>query len=127
MNSEIYSIISTIITVLLGGGWFINWRANKRKTNGEATQAEADGWAKQQEVYQKTIADLERSCEFIRNDRNMLREENTNLHKENVALHEKINEMEGKMFEMQREISRLGRQVAALNKDEKVKKQRTKK
>ena len=121
MNSEIYNYITSVLTLICGGGWFVNWRANRRKTNGEATQAEADGWAKQQEVYQRTIADLEKSCDFIRNDRNLLREENTKLHQENVNLREKIGELENTIFDLKKEVSRLGRRVDAMS-DKKLKK-----
>ena len=37
---DIYSIINTIVTIFLGGGWFIYYKANKKKANGEATTAE---------------------------------------------------------------------------------------
>ena len=65
---EWYTIISSIVTIILGGGWFVYYRANKMKAYGEA-------WESQQRVYQNTIADLEKSCEFIRNDRDLLRKE----------------------------------------------------
>lgn len=112
---ETYSIISTIITIILGGGWFIHYRANKRKAFGEATQAEAEGWKAQQNVYQATIADLKESCDYIKQDRNLLREENTKLREENNALRDKINMLETQVFELKKEISRLGRRVEALS------------
>lgn len=28
---DIYSIINTIVTIVLGGGWFIYYKANKKK------------------------------------------------------------------------------------------------
>ena len=71
---EWYTIVSSIVTIILGGGWFVYYRANKMKAYGEA-------WESQQRVYQNTIADLEKSCEFIRNDRDLLRKENKNLFK----------------------------------------------
>lgn len=116
-NNELYNIISTAVSVILGGGWFIHYRANKRKANGEATQSEADGWAKQQEVYQRTIADLEKSCEFIRNDRDELRKENSELKVENRELKNKVNELENLIYDLRKEVSRLGRRVEALSKE----------
>jgi septal ring factor EnvC (AmiA/AmiB activator) len=115
---EWYSIISSIVTVILGGGWFIYYRANKIKANGEAMQAEAEGWAKQQEVYHNTIDELKATCEYIATDRNLLRDENTKLREENTTLRNKINEMEDQMLEMRKEISRLGRRIEAISREE---------
>lgn len=121
MNSEIYNYITSILTLICGGGWFVNWRANKRKANGEATESEANGWAKQQEVYQRTISDLKGTCEYIANDRNLLREENQKLREENNELRNKIMEMENTIFDLKKEVSRLGRRLAAIS-EKKVKK-----
>lgn len=118
MNPEIYSIISTVITLILGGGWFIHWRAGKRKANGEAAQAEADGWAKQQEVYQKTIEAQQTYYERLKNDFNVVVEENSKLRKENNELREKVYTLETVVLDLKKEISRLGRRVDALNKEE---------
>lgn len=113
--TEIYSFVTTLTTIILGGGWFIHYRAGKRKAYGEATQAEADGWAKQQEVYQKTIADLEKSCDYIRQDRNLLREENTKLHQENMVLRDKVNTLEKLVFELKSDVARQGRRIDYLS------------
>ena len=107
------------LNLVLGGGWFIHYKAGKKKANAEATVAEADGWKAQQEVYQNTIADLKTTCEYIANDRNLLREENTKLREENNELREKVNDLENQMLDMKREISRLGRKLEALSKEEK--------
>lgn len=116
---EIYNYISLALNLVLGGGWFIHYKAGKKKANAEATVAEADGWKAQQEVYQNTIADLKTTCEYIANDRNLLREENTKLREENNQYREKINEMESTIFDLKKEVSRLGRRVEALSKEEK--------
>ena len=116
-GTEIYSLVSTIITLVLGGGWFIYYRANKKKAYAEAAQAEAEGWKKQQEVYQTTISDLEKYGEFIRNDRNILREENSKLIQENAHLRERINELEKIIFDMRSEQARQGRQIKALSEE----------
>lgn len=112
-----------IATLVLGTGWLFTYRAYKRKNEAEASQAEAEGWAKQQHVYQTTIADLEKSCDFIRADRNLLREENAALHRENVALRGKINDMENTIFELKKEVSRLGRRVDAMSEKKNRKKE----
>ena len=121
-GSQIYSVINTIVTIFLGGGWFIHWRSSKKKANGEATQAEAEGWKSQQEVYQRTIADLEKSCEFIRNDRDLLRKENEELRKENRELRKRIGELEDKIIDLQKDVARNGRRIEAIVNKEKKRK-----
>ena len=121
---DIYSIINTIVTIFLGGGWFIYYKANKKKANGEAAQAEASGWEAQQKVYQHTIEDLENSCNFIRADRDLLRKENEELRKENMALRKRIGELEDKILELQKDVARNGRRIEAIvNKEKKRKKE----
>ena len=100
-----------ILTLVLGTGWIFTWRAYRRKNNGEATQAEAEGWLKQQEVYQNTIDDLDNICDKIREDRNHLREDREVLRAENDELRKKYNEMEEQMMELKRTLARLGRRI----------------
>lgn len=100
-----------ILTLVLGTGWIFTWRAYRRKNNGEATQAEAEGWLKQQEVYQKTINDLDGICDKIREDRNHLREDRELLRAENDELRKKYNDMEEQMMELKKTIARLGRRI----------------
>lgn len=117
---EWYGIISSIVTVVLGGGWFIYYRANKMKAYGEA-------WESQQRVYQNTIADLEKSCEFIRNDRDLLRKENEELRKENRELRDKINHLEGIILDIRKDMARQGRRIESLaNRTKREGKQRRK-
>lgn len=121
---DVYSIINTIITLFLGGGWFIYYKANKKKANGEAATAEANGWEAQQKVYQHTIEDLENSCNFIRQDRDLLRKENEELRKENTALRKRIGELEDKILDLQKDVARNGRRIEAIvNKEKKRKKE----
>ena len=119
---DIYSIINTIVTIFLGGGWFIYYKANKKKANGEATTAEANGWEAQQHVYQHTIEDLEKSCDFIRQDRDLLRKENEELRKENRELRKEVGDLRSQQEDMKRDIARMGRRIEALvNKGKKKK------
>lgn len=126
MFYEYLSGITSILALVAGGGWFVHYRANKRIKEGEADESQANGWAQQQHVYQTTIADLKESCEYIKNDRNILREENAKLMEENNILREKINSMEEQMYELRSQISRLGRIVKTLQKDEKDKSKKNK-
>lgn len=121
---DVFSIINTIITIFLGGGWFIYYKSNKKKAEGEAVQSEATGWEAQQRVYQHTIEDLEKSCEFIRSDRDLLRKENEELRKENIELRKRIGELEANILDLKREVARNGRRIEAIvNKEKKKKKE----
>ena len=105
---DIYSIINTIVTVILGGGWFIYYRANKQKAQGEATQAEAEGWKGMQELYQKTIADFDGYCEDMRKERAVLKSENTEMR-------ERYKKTDDEILELKRKVSRQGRKIEALS------------
>lgn len=126
MNIDIYNIINTIVTAFVGGGWFIYYKSNKKKADGEASEVEASGWEAQQKVYQHTIEDLEKSCDFIRKDRDLLRKENEELHKENMELRKRIGTLEDKILDMQKEIARNGRRIEALVNKEKKKNEKGK-
>lgn len=113
-----------LATLVLGTGWLFTWRAFKKKNMGEAVQAEASGWEAQQKVYQHTIEDLENSCNFIRQDRDLLRKENEELRRENMALRKRIGELEDKILELQKNVARNGRRIEAIvNKEKKRKKE----
>ena len=105
---DIYSIINTIVTIFLGGGWFVYYRANKQKAQGEATQAEAEGWKGMQELYQKTIADFDGYCEDMRKERSVLKTENNEMR-------EKYKKMDDEILVLKRQISRQGRKIEALS------------
>lgn len=122
---DIYGIITTVLTLFFGGGWFIYYKANKRIKEGEATQSEASGWEAQQHVYQTTIEDQQKFYEHLKADFNVVVEENSKLRKENNELREKVNDLENQMLDMKREISRLGRKLEALSKEEKEQRKKT--
>ena len=97
------------------GGWWVNRKAKKMKED-------ADAWKGQQEVYQRTIADLEKSCEYIRKDRDILRKENEELRKENMDWHKRFYELSTKFQELQEKVSRQGRRIDAMVQENKDKK-----
>lgn len=113
-NMEWFEIISGILTLIAGGGWFLSYKAYKRKTNGEATQSEADGWKSMQDVYQQTIDDLNKYCNDIRTDRNLLHDENISLREENRKLREKYIDMEKQILELKKELARQGRKLESV-------------
>ena len=105
---DIYSIINTIVTIFLGGGWFVYYRANKHKAEGEAVQSEAQGWKGMQELYQKTIADFDGYCEDMRKERSVLKNENNEMR-------EKYKKMDDEILVLKRQVSRQGRKIEALS------------
>lgn len=108
MDMDIYSIINTLVTIFLGGGWFIYYRANKRKAEGEATQSEANGWKGMQELYQKTIEDFKVYSEDMRVERGVLKKENTELY-------ERYKKLDDEIIQLKRRLSRQGRKIDALS------------
>ena len=115
MNMEIYNIINTIVTVFLGGGWFLHWRASRRKANGEAKQTEAQANKEAQEYYNTTLADVNRTLNDVRAERDHYKDERNELRKENHEMRTKYIEIEERMTKMdlnyKRDISRLGRRI----------------
>lgn len=105
---ETYSLINTIVTIVLGGGWFLHWRATKRKANGEATQSEAEGWSAMQKLYQKTIEDFTNYSEAMRTERKVLKQEN-------AEMRERYNKLDDEIILLKRRLSRQGRKIDALS------------
>ena len=119
MDTEIYSIINTFVTLFLGGGWFLHWRASRRKANGEAKQTEAQANKEAQEYYNTTLADVNNTLAEVRAERDHYRDERNEERKSNHELRQKYIEIEERMNQMdlsyKRDISRLGRRIDVLS------------
>ena len=119
MDTEIYSIINTFVTVFLGGGWFLHWRASRRKANGEAKQTEAQANKEAQEYYNTTLADVNKTLAEVRAERDHYKDERNDERKSNHELRQKYIEIEERMNQMdlsyKRDISRLGRRIDVLS------------
>ena len=119
MDTEIYSIINTFVTLFLGGGWFLHWRASRRKANGEAKQTEAQANKEAQEYYNTTLADVNKTLEEVRAERDHYKDERNEERKTNHELRQKYIEIEERMNQMdlsyKRDISRLGRRIDVLS------------
>ena len=119
MDMEIYSIINTFVTLFLGGGWFLHWRASRRKANGEAKQTEAQANKEAQEYYNTTLADVNKTLEEVRAERDHYKDERNEERKTNHELRQKYIEIEDRMNQMdlsyKRDISRLGRRIDVLS------------
>ena len=119
MDMEIYSIINTFVTLFLGGGWFLHWRASRRKANGEAKQTEAQANKEAQEYYNTTLADVNKTLAEVRAERDHYRDERNEERKSNHELRQKYIEIEEMMNQIdlsyKRDISRLGRRIDVLS------------
>lgn len=126
MNTEIYSIISSIVVVLLGGGWFTHYRAHKRQENAKATQEEAnakqieaDAFKSMQDAYQQMHEDVLNRLKEVCDERDHYRDERDEERKANEETRRMYKELEGRMSQMElqykRDISRLGRRVDVLS------------
>ena len=118
-GGEIYSLINTLMTIVLGGGWFLHWRASRRKANGEAKQTEAQANKEAQEYYNTTLEDVNRTLAEVRAERDHYKDERNELRKENHEMRSKYIEIEERMTQMdlnyKRDISRLGRRIDVLS------------
>lgn len=119
MDMEIYGIINTVITLILGGGWFIDRRALKRKANGEAKQAEAQANKEAQEYYNTTLADVNRTLNEVRAERDQYKSERDDERRENEEMRKKYIELDNRMNQMdinyRRDMAKLGRKIGVLS------------
>ena len=104
---EFLNWILGIFTIIAGGGWFINWRANKRKSNGEATQSEAEGWKAMQDLYQQTIEDFKVYSEDMRTERTVLK-------KENYEMRERYKAYDDEIIKLKKQLARQDRKIEAI-------------
>ena len=119
MDGELYNIFSSVLTIFLGGGWFLHWRASRRKANGEAVQVEADAFKTMQDAYQQTITDVTNTLNEVRAERDHYKDDRNVLRRENHEMRDKYIEIEDKMAQMEmdykRDISRLSRRLDCLS------------
>lgn len=119
MDMEIYSIINTFVTVFLGGGWFLHWRASRRKANGEAKQTEAQANKEAQEYYNNTLADVNRTLGEVRAERDHYKDERDEERKENREMRQKYRQLEEKITQIdldyKKDVARLGRRLDCLS------------
>jgi predicted nuclease with TOPRIM domain len=126
MNMEIYSIISTILIAVLGGGWFTHYRAHKRQENAKAKQEEAtakqneaDAFKSMQDAYQQMHEDVLNRLKEVCDERDHYKDERDEERKANKELRQKYNELDERMTKLdlqyKRDISRLGRRIDVLS------------
>ena len=119
MDVEVYSIINTLVTIFFGGGWFLHWRASRRKANGEAKQTEAQANKEAQEYYNTTLADVNRTLGEVRAERDHYKDERDEERKENLEMRQKYRQLEEKVtqidLEYKKDVARLGRRLDCIS------------
>ena len=116
---EIYGIITTVLSLFFAGGWWLNWRASRRKMEGEAKQQEAQANKEAQEYYNSTLADVNNTLKEVRAERDHYKDDRNALRQENETMMAKYRELQNRLAEMdaeyKREIARLGRRLDCLS------------
>ena len=72
---DIYSLIITVITIVAGGGWFINHKQKKQVEKANVGIMELKLKESSFEYYLKRIEDLERRLLVVENENKSLKEE----------------------------------------------------
>lgn len=102
-------VMNEVFGMAAGGGlvWLFTLGATRKKANGEATMAEAEGWKSMQSLYQKTIEDFNKYSEDMRTEREVLK-------KENKEMRDSYKKVEDEIIILKRQLARQGRKVEAL-------------
>lgn len=100
-------IIKYALTLMCGGGlgWLINWKANRRKANGEAIQVEAEALKQVQDYYQQAISDQQDYITKQAELRNQLIAEYDGVRRENGELRKRQDDMDEKIRNLTEEVS----------------------
>ena len=101
---DIYTLVSTILTLTCGGGWFVNWRAKKRKEKAEARQTELNATITEQDMYQEMLKDVEDHNERLRRFNTEISEECEQLRKRVSENENKIREQGDKIREQEKKL-----------------------
>ena len=119
MDMEMYGVINTLISLFLGGGWFLHWRASRRKAYGEAKQTEAQANKEAQEYYNSTLADVNRTLNEVRAERDHYKDDRNALQRENEEMRQKYKELEEQLttmaIEYKNDIASLSRRIDVIS------------
>ena len=111
---DIYTMISTMLTLICGGGWFINWRAKKRKESAEARQTELNATITEQDMYQQMLQDIEGHNERLRRYNSEISDECEQLRKRVAENENKIREQDEKIKEYDRKLTAQDNKIESL-------------
>ena len=119
MFFEYLSGITSLIALFTGGGWFVYYRANKRKANAEANQSEADAFRSMQDAYQQTLTDVQQTLHEVREERDHYKDSRNALRKENEEFRKKYAKLEEQLtviaIEYKKDIARLSRRLDCIS------------
>lgn len=111
---DIYTLISSILTVICGGGWFVNWRAKKRKESAEARQTELNATITEQDMYQQMLQDIESHNERLRRYNSEISDECEQLRKRVADNENKIREQDEKIREYDMKLTEQNNKIESL-------------
>ena len=111
---EIYTAITTILTLICSGGWFINWKAKKRKESTEARQTELNATITEQDMYQQMLQDIEGHNERLRRYNSEISDECEQLRKRVAENENKIREQDEKIKEYDRKLTAQDNKIESL-------------
>ena len=111
---EIYTIINSALTLICGGGWFINWRAKKRKESAEARQTELNATITEQDMYQQMLKDVEEHNERLRRFNAEISEECEQLRKRVAENETRLLEQDNMIREQEKKITAQEKKMALL-------------
>lgn len=90
--------------MVCGGGWFVNWRAKKRKESAEARQTELNATITEQDMYQEMLKDVEDHNERLRRFNTEISEECEQLRKRVSENENKLREQDDKIQEQEKKL-----------------------
>lgn len=111
---EIYTIINSALTLICGGGWFINWRAKKRKESAEARQTELNATITEQDMYQQMLKDIEEHNERLRRFNTEISEECEQLRKRVAENDTKLREQGNMIHEQEKKLAAQENKITSL-------------
>lgn len=95
---EILNWILGVLTLIAGGGWFVNWRAHRRQEDAKAIQSEQD-------VYQEMLTDLKEHNEVLRRFNKEVSDECEQLRKRVADNETKLREQDDKIREQEKKLA----------------------
>lgn len=111
---DIYTLITSILTLVCGGGWFVNWRAKKRKETAEARQTELNATITEQDMYQQMLKDVEEHNERLRRFNTEVSEECEQLRKRVAENDIKLREQGDMIREQEKKLAAQENKIASL-------------
>ena len=111
---EIYTIITTILTLICSGGWFVNWKAKKRKESAEARQTELNATITEQDMYQQMLQDIEAHNERLRRYNSEISDECEQLRKRVADNEKKVREQDEKIREYDKKLTAQDNKIESL-------------